>query len=308
MAKQTFTTGQVLSAAQMTSLQQTAMGGGSTTAKTASYVLVAADAGTVVQMNSASATTITVNTALFAAGDSVQIQNIGAGVCTVTAGTATVSTAGSLALSQYEGGQLYFNTTSAALFFDIVQSASGGADPYLTNKSTGRYIRAKLANAGIGTNTVGTLAQTCFTPIYVPACTVDRIAITTQTVAALANKTCRLGIYNNTNGAPSTVLLDAGTVSATASNTVYEITISQALTAGWYWLAANMQTVVVAGDVEFLTTNSSTAKPQFFASNASFSFGSDNSGWLQASVTGAFGTASPTATNNELILVALRLV
>jgi len=124
MAKQTFTTGQVLTAAQMTSLQQTAMGGGSTTAKTASYVLVAADAGTIVQMNAAGATTITVNTALFAAGDSVQIQNIGAGVCTVTAGTATVSTAGSLALSQYEGGQLYFNTTSAALFFDIFQGAS----------------------------------------------------------------------------------------------------------------------------------------------------------------------------------------
>ena len=126
MAKQTFTVGQVLTAAQMTSLQQTAMGGGSTTAKTASYTLVAADAGTVVQMNSASATTITVNTALFAAGDTVQIQNIGAGVCTVTAGTATVSTAGSLALSQYEGGQLYFNTTSAALFFDLVQSAAAG--------------------------------------------------------------------------------------------------------------------------------------------------------------------------------------
>ena len=126
MTKQTFTTGQVLTAAQMTSLQQTAMGGGSTTAKTASYTLVAADAGTVVQMNSASATTITVNQSLFAAGDSVQIQNVGAGVCTVTAGTATVSTAGSLALSQYEGGQLYFNTTSAALFFDIVQSGGGG--------------------------------------------------------------------------------------------------------------------------------------------------------------------------------------
>jgi hypothetical protein len=133
MAKQTFTTGQVLTAAQMTSLQQTAMGGGSTTDKTVSYTLVAADAGTVVQMNSASATTITVNTALFAAGDTVQIQNIGAGVCTVTAGTATVSTAGSLALSQYEGGQLYFNTTSAALFFDVVQSSSTSALTLITS-------------------------------------------------------------------------------------------------------------------------------------------------------------------------------
>jgi hypothetical protein len=124
MAKQTFTTGQVLTAAQMTSLQQTAMGGGSTTDKTTSYVLVAADAGTVIQMNAAGATTITVNTALFAAGDTVQIQNIGAGVCTITAGTATVNTAGSLALSQWEGGQLYFTSTSASIFFDTVQASS----------------------------------------------------------------------------------------------------------------------------------------------------------------------------------------
>lgn len=134
MAKQTFTTGQVLTAAQMTSLQQTAMGGGSTTAKTTSYVLTAADAGTVVQMNAAGATTITVNTALFSAGDTVQIQNIGAGVCTVTAGTATVNTAGSLALSQWEGGTLYFTSTSASIFFDLVQAS--GSTPALTKIQT----------------------------------------------------------------------------------------------------------------------------------------------------------------------------
>ena len=153
MSKQTFTIGQVLTAAQMTSLQQTAMGGGSTTAKTASYTLVAADAGTVVQMNSASSTTITVNTALFSAGDSVQIQNVGTGVCTVTAGTATVSTAGSLALSQYEGGQLYFNTTSAALFFDIVQS-SGMTNPLTTTGDT-IYSSSGTTPARLGIGSTG---------------------------------------------------------------------------------------------------------------------------------------------------------
>jgi len=127
MAKQTFTTGQVLTAAQMTDLQQTAMGGGSATAKTASYVLVAADAGTVIQMNSASSTTITVNTALFAAGDSVQIQNIGAGTCTITAGTATVTTSASLALAQWEGGTLYFTSTSAAIFLKAAGAAASSA-------------------------------------------------------------------------------------------------------------------------------------------------------------------------------------
>ncbi len=125
MAKQTFTTGQVLSAAQMTSLQQTAMGGGSATPKTASYVLTAADAGCTVIMNAAGATTITVNTGLFASGDTVFIQNIGAGVCTITAGTATVNTAGSLALAQYEGASLYFTATGAAILNDYTQGSGG---------------------------------------------------------------------------------------------------------------------------------------------------------------------------------------
>lgn len=152
MAKQTFTTGQVLTAAQMTSLQQTAMGGGSATAKTASYVLVAADAGTTVIMNAAGATTITVNTSLFAAGDTVLIQNIGAGVCTITAGTATVNTAGSLALSQYEAGILYFTATGSAIFHDYVQSGSSAPTwaaftPTWTNLTVGngtttaRYVQ-----------------------------------------------------------------------------------------------------------------------------------------------------------------------
>ena len=153
MAKQTFTTGQVLTAAQMTSLQQTAMGGGAATAKTASYVLTAADAGTVVQMNAAGATTITVNTALFAAGDSVQIQNIGAGVCTVTAGSATVTTAGSLALSQWEGGNLYFTSTSASIFFDIVQN-SGMTNPMTTTGDT-IYSSSGSTPARLGIGSTG---------------------------------------------------------------------------------------------------------------------------------------------------------
>ena len=150
MAKQTFTTGQVLTAAQMTSLQQTALGGGSATAKTANYVLVAADAGTVVAMDAAGATTITVNTALFAAGDTITIQNRGAGVCTVTAGTATVATAGSLALAQNEGGILYFNSTGAAVFYDFVQSGGGGSPSFIgarASKSTSQSISTVTGTA-----------------------------------------------------------------------------------------------------------------------------------------------------------------
>jgi hypothetical protein len=116
MAKQTFTTGQVLLASQLTSLQQTAMLGGAASAKTASYTLVAADAGSAISMTSTSATSVTVNSGLFAAGDTVQITNLGSGVSTITAGTATVNTSASLALAQYESGTLDFTSASAAIF------------------------------------------------------------------------------------------------------------------------------------------------------------------------------------------------
>jgi len=133
----------------MTSLQQTAMGGGAATAKTASYVLVAADAGTTVAMNAAGATTITVNTGLFAAGDTVFIQNLGAGACTVTAGTATVATAGSAILPQNDAGILYFTSASAAIFYDYIQT---GAVSPLTTKGDVYTFSTSDARLGVGAN------------------------------------------------------------------------------------------------------------------------------------------------------------
>jgi hypothetical protein len=142
MAKQSFSVGQVLTAAQMTSLQQTAMLGGAASAKTTSYTLVAADAGTAISMTSTSATTITVNTALFAAGDTVHITNLGAGVCTITAGTATVNTSASLALAQYESGFLDFTSTSDAIFVKGAgaPATSGGMTLISTTSLTGASV------------------------------------------------------------------------------------------------------------------------------------------------------------------------
>lgn len=156
MAKQTFTTGQVLTAAQMTSLQQTAMLGGEASAKTASYTLVAADAGTAISMSNAGATTITVNTGLFAAGDTVHITNLGAGVSTITAGTATVNSSASLALAQYESGFLDFTSTSAAIF---VKGA--GAAP----AAGGLTLLSTTTLSGAST-TISSIDQT-YTNLYV---------------------------------------------------------------------------------------------------------------------------------------------
>jgi hypothetical protein len=116
MSIQTFTAAQVLTAAQMNTLQANDYNQTVST-KTASYTLTDADKGTKIVMNSASATTITVNTGLFSAGDTLTIANINSGVVTLTAGTATVSSAGPLTIPQNGGGTLYFTSAGVSIFF-----------------------------------------------------------------------------------------------------------------------------------------------------------------------------------------------
>jgi len=94
MARQTFTAGQVLTAAQVTTLQA-AIWSDDVNAQTASYTLVLGDAGKQVTMTNASATTITVplnSSVAFATGVRIYVINLGAGTCTVAgAGGVTIS-------------------------------------------------------------------------------------------------------------------------------------------------------------------------------------------------------------------------
>jgi hypothetical protein len=134
MSKQSFVTGQVLTAQQVNDLQTNDFNQ-TVSAKTASYTLVAADKGTRITMSSTSATTITVNTGLFEAGDTLFIQNLNTGVSTITAGTATVDTSASLALAQHEGGTLYFTSAGVSTFFKAAGAAAsaGGTNWTLLN-------------------------------------------------------------------------------------------------------------------------------------------------------------------------------
>ena len=136
MAITTFTSGQILTAAQMNAVQSNDFNQTVNTS-TASYVLVASDKGTRRVMNSGSATTITVNTSLFSASDTLVLQNIGAGVCTVTAGTATVSSAGPLAIPQYGSGTLYFTSAGAAIYFPsaVTAAAASSGLTLITNEA-----------------------------------------------------------------------------------------------------------------------------------------------------------------------------
>jgi hypothetical protein len=156
MAKQTFTAGQILTAAQVTALQTNEYNQ-TVSAKTASYTLVAADVGTRITMSAATATTITVNTSLFAAGDTLTLTNIGAGNCTVTAGTATVSSSGSLVLRQNQSGTLYFTSAGVSIFFPTPQTTTQNAQTAsytLVAGDVGRHVT--MSNAAANTVTVNT--------------------------------------------------------------------------------------------------------------------------------------------------------
>jgi hypothetical protein len=154
MAKQTYTTGQVLTAAQMTTLQANDYNQ-TVSAKTASYVLVAADAGTRITMSSASTTTITVNTGVFTAGDTLIITNIGAGACTITAGTATVSTSSSLVLAQYDSGVLYFTSTGVGIWQKYMAATSAGMTNPMTTTGDTIYSSSGSTPARLGIGSTG---------------------------------------------------------------------------------------------------------------------------------------------------------
>ena len=150
------------------------------------------------------------------------------------------------------------------------------------------------------TTTIAVLSQTCYTPFFVTeSTTFDRMYI--RGIVNSDTAVVRLGIYNSTNYEPSTVKLDAGTVSVTSAGS-YEITISETLAAGMYWLAFNMQTAGVSNYFAGQSSNEWSrvspynpvavivAKPTF----------------IESSVTGAFDTAVPVASSASQPLVALR--
>lgn len=208
MAKQTFTTGQVLTAAQVNSLQTNDFNQ-TVSAKTASYVLVAADKGTRIEFSTSGSVTCTVNTGLFDAGDTVYIQNTGAGVVTITAGTATVNTSASLTINQYEGGVLYFVSASSAIWFEYASTATGDITGITTGATSGLTGGVTSGTADLKFNTTakgGLLVGT-------GTGTVSELAVGSNTQVLTADSTTATGLKWATPSSGGMTLLSTTTLS-----------------------------------------------------------------------------------------------
>ena len=149
---------------------------------------------------------------------------------------------------------------------------------------------------------------TYYIPFYVSAATETFDRIIVQTAAAhTGTSTIRLGIYNMGQGVPTTVVLDAGTVSATTATSQYTITINQALTQGWYYLAGNVQTrtgvqsMIMTNQVSTEALILPGVRPNGFANNLS-----SRPYYTEASITGAFATAGTLSNVNRTMLIGMR--
>lgn len=181
--------------------------------------------------------------------------------------------------------------------------------PFLGNNV---YLSPRGTALGSAVGISLTEDTTYYTPIYLPVCTVDRIGFRTGSNWSATSSTHRLGLYNNsaTTNLPTTVLIDGGTVVASAASTDYELTISQAIsTAGWYWIAHNYQSGVSVSTVAVISTSGN----GYFAQQATTLADAASQttlirGVTQASVTGAFATAtSLTIANTNSLNTVVRI-
>ena len=229
---------------------------------------------------------VTVNAPLTNAGTS------SAADLSISAGS--TSAAGVLRLTD----SISSTSTTTAATPNAVKIANDNALLMGLNWRSGSFYKTIQGNNAISP----TVNTTHYTPLVVPSnLSVDRIMILTQTFTGTA--VVRLGIYSNNNSAPDQLILDAGTVSCSAASTVYSITINQALTAGVYWLAANMQTAAT-------TNNFQGASATQFQGLLGLSQNANayyyNIGFTQSGVTGAFANATSLSITNALMTPMVR--
>jgi hypothetical protein len=153
----------------------------------------------------------------------------------------------------------------------------------LNKYEAGHYYTLPIIGTTTGAANVGNLVAY---PMYFPTINIDRIGCLVVTGGG-SGSLGRLGIYYPSLTAcyPGQLLLDAGTVSVSATGN-REITISQSLSEGFYWLAYLADTVVGSAPVvrqhsSYINRNAPiTSANTNFQTGSFFRIGSQPSGSL----------------------------
>jgi len=140
-----------------------------------------------------------------------------------------------------------------------------------------------------------------FNPFFVESsATYDQISVRTAGNFS-GSGVVRLGIYDDNGGVPGNLVLDAGTVSTTAANTVYTITISQTLSAGMYFLCAVSQTQATTNTYIIGQTQSTLFSPIMVGYPLAFGT-SLQLGFRETGVSGALPSSAGTITRTGSVV------
>lgn len=163
--------------------------------------------------------------------------------------------------------------------------------------------------AGITTGAPPVSSFRCSAFVVPNAVTISRIGADVSTVGESGSKV-RLGIYSSgTDGRPSALVLDAGQILGDSA-TVQELTVSQALSAGVYWVGAVSQSAPTTVPTLRVMNNAGPVA-NIHAGTSTPVANTALSGFIMTSVTAALpgtftiaGTASPNQIPRLFVKVA----
>lgn len=168
--------------------------------------------------------------------------------------SAAALAAGNAYLYEDAGALKYQGTSGAGTMIvaaDGTLQGGTGANAAAVGMLSTYYYKTPSSNS----STAPPVNRSFYLPIFIAeTTTIDRIACRAGSTFS-GTASIRLGIYADSGWQPSSLVLDAGTVSCTAANAIYQITISQSLSAGLYWLCFN--TVTAATTNNFVSANAS---------------------------------------------------
>jgi hypothetical protein len=187
----------------------------------------------------------------------------------------------------------------------VVTAATVGPAYFTPGYVSNNYYLASSVTSSSTSNALGNAAVRVNPWIVTAPITVIRL-FAEFTVAGDAASVYRIGIWNHdpATGKPGSLVLDAGTISTGSGNAgnvatggtpgVYEITVSQALSAGVYYLGGAVQGVTTTQPT--MRVNQTSVVPQYYPLGTSLpGAGLTVASWTLTAQTGAFGSSLASA-------------